>query len=878
VNDRHDAGPGGRPEPEPTQAVAATDALRRRAEQRIADLLRRHAGSDEKELIDRLTHELGVYQVELEIQNEQLRQSQQSLEASRDLYMDLYEQAPVGYVTLDLAGRVLRANTLAEAYLACRSEQLAGTRFVDRLPAADRLRFQQRFTALLTMSPVPPIELRLLPDTGRIVLASLRLTRNVRSEAEPACRVALADITERVAAQRDVSRLAAIVASSEDAIASLELDGRVASWNAAAEAMFGYAAAEVVGRPLDHIVPQERQAAEGEVLKRALAGERIAPFESERCRRDGTRLPVSITLSPIHVEPEHLAGVSLIMRDISGRKRDERLLYKRMRQLDALAQAGQALILGDRQGGPERHELFDLVRIAVGSEIYLNYGRGESDGTLRIVSQHGLSEAGRLAMNKVAVSDSLCGAALGRRAPLIVESLQSSGLAEARNLRAEGVRCYAGFPLVVNGAALGVAAFASTSRDRFREGDLQVMQTVCSQVAAMLERERLVEELRSRERSLQAADRRKDEFIATLAHELRNPLAPIRNAVNILRHGDLPPQRVDWCREVIDRQVTQMSRLLEDLLDVSRVGRNRVDLRCERMRIKEVVEAAIEAAQPLIDAQGHQLAVDAPDEGIVVYADRARLTQVVANLLDNAAKYTDAGGRIELTVRREGQIVRIGVRDNGIGISAEQLGNVFEMFSQLRPAIGRARGGLGIGLSLSRGLVAQHGGTIEARSEGPGHGSEFIVRLPIVLQAASSARDALEPRPVADAHGRRVLIVDDNVDAAQTLAAMLGLQDLETRAAFGGADGYAAAEAWRPDAAVIDLGMPGMNGYELCTRLREQSWGVGMMLIACTGWGQSQDRERSRLAGFDYHIVKPVDPEAVRELLASRPVGDDTVP
>jgi len=339
-----------------------------------------------------------------------------------------------------------------------------------------------------------------------------------------------------------------------------------------------------------------------------------------------------------------------------------------------------------------------------------------------------------------------------------------------------------------------------------------------------------------------------------------------------MQRGD--PAQLGWCRDVIERQVTQMSHLLEDLLDVSRLTRNKVELRRDRIDVRQAIDQALETTQPLIESQGHRLLLDLPEQPILLHGDLIRLTQVFANLLNNAAKYTDAGGQIALQVCTEGDRVRISVRDNGIGIEAQQLPRVFDMFAQLAPALQRAGGGLGIGLALSRGLVELHGGTLEARSAGIGRGSEFVVNLPIA--PAAGAQDSPGPaRPSAPATPalppRRLLVADDNMDAASSLAVLLSLHGQEVRTAFGGLEALRVAEEWHPDAAVLDIGMQDMNGYELCRRLRAQSWGRGLLLIACTGWGQDADRELARNAGFDHHLVKPVDPEAILQLLSGPP-------
>jgi len=372
------------------------------------------------------------------------------------------------------------------------------------------------------------------------------------------------------------------------------------------------------------------------------------------------------------------------------------------------------------------------------------------------------------------------------------------------------------------------------------------------------------------EAALKEADRRKDEFLATLAHELRNPLAPIRNAVQILKAKGPPDPELQWGREVIDRQVQVMARLIEDLLDVSRISRNRLELRKERVELVTVVEAALETSRPVIEAGSHELTVTLPPEAIPLEADPLRLAQMLANLLNNAAKYTEEGGRIRLSAERQGSDVIVSVKDNGIGIIAEMLPRIFDIFAQSPRALVRSPGGLGIGLSLVKGLVKLHGGSIEARSEGADRGSEFVVRLPIAvatpLPAAAPPHEDGEPKPVTKC---RILIVDDNPDSADSLAMLLKIKGYEVGTAYDGEQAVEAAGTLRPNVVLLDIGMPKLNGYEACCRIREQPWGQGMFLIALTGWGQEDDRRRTEEAGFNQHMVKPVDPAALMELLAS---------
>jgi signal transduction histidine kinase/ActR/RegA family two-component response regulator len=376
------------------------------------------------------------------------------------------------------------------------------------------------------------------------------------------------------------------------------------------------------------------------------------------------------------------------------------------------------------------------------------------------------------------------------------------------------------------------------------------------------------------------SDRRKDEFLATLAHELRNPLAPLRSSVQLLRCEALPSPMMQRSTDVIDRQVQQLVRLVDDLLDVSRITLDKLELRKERVTLAMVVQAAIEASRPLIDQCGHDLTVTLPPEPIDLDADLTRLAQVFLNLLNNAAKYTERGGRIWLAAEREGEHVVVRVRDSGMGIAADMLPRVFEMFMQAHRSLDQSQGGLGIGLTLVKRLVQMHGGVIEARSEGPGKGSEFIVRLPVLsgVQASglSGVRDGsgsdlecLNARMPEHTARHRILVVDDNRDAAGTLAELLALTGHDLRTAHDGVEAVQLAAEFRPDVVLLDIGLPRMNGYEVARKIREQAWGEGMVLVALTGWGQEEDRRRSGDAGFDHHIVKPVELDALLELLTS---------
>ncbi len=382
---------------------------------------------------------------------------------------------------------------------------------------------------------------------------------------------------------------------------------------------------------------------------------------------------------------------------------------------------------------------------------------------------------------------------------------------------------------------------------------------------------------------LERANKRKDEFLATLAHVLRNPLAALSSAAQLLIRAEQKPAIAAVARDALTRQVEQMARLLDDLLDLARITHGRVHLRKAVMSLDEAIGAALETSRPLFEAKRHSLNVERPSVPVWVEADRVRLAQIFTNLLANAAKYTDPGGTIALRVRRDNDRVLVTIADNGIGLSAEALPRVFEMFSQATPALERSEGGLGIGLALVKGLVELHGGRVSARSGGIGCGSEFCVDLPL---AAAHALGAPSGASTSTAHrdkirNRGVLIADDNRDSAQSWAAMLELEGCQTRTAFSGSEALSLAEEFQPHAALLDIGMPEMNGYDVARLLRSSPLGANMLLIAVTGWGQEQDKHAAREAGFDAHLTKPVNLQQVLDLIhehvqrqSSEPIGE----
>ncbi|MES2524983.1 MAG: ATP-binding protein [Gemmatimonadota bacterium] len=405
--------------------------------------------------------------------------------------------------------------------------------------------------------------------------------------------------------------------------------------------------------------------------------------------------------------------------------------------------------------------------------------------------------------------------------------------------------------------------------------ELSDMPGVCAIVIDLTERRRH-EEMSRAQALLKEADRRKDEFLATLAHELRNPLAPVRNAVQLLRMLDPAHPDVRRAYDIIDRQVSQMSRLVDDLLDLSRITRGQIVLQRRQVDLATVLRAALETSDPAISAGHHTVSVALPDTPVMLNGDVTRLAQVFSNLLNNAAKYTDNGGRIEVSAVQRGGFVEVCVKDNGIGIASDVLPQVFDMFTQAGPTSTRSRSGLGIGLALVKRLLDLHGGTVVARSEGIGHGSEFLVTLPAITNITPRAHVPRAEQHVPVAQALRVMVVDDNEDSAITLGLLLERYGCVTRVLHDGLTAIREGSTFLPDVILLDLGMPEVDGFETCRRLREESWGARATVVALTGWGQAEDRRRTKAGGFDHHMVKPVQSNVLMGVLTGkgREAGD----
>ena len=641
-------------------------------------------------------------------------------------------------------------------------------------------------------------------------------------------------------------------------------DGIILRANKAELDMLGYSREEYVGRRIAEFHVDEDVICD--ILKRLKAGEKLDEYPARLRCKDGSIREVLIDSSVLWRNGEFV-HTRCFTRDVTKRKRSERT-----GRFLADASAALAMIV-DFDSTLQKVASLAVPDFADWATVDLV----EKDGTLRRVAVAHVDPA------KVELAHEL-----HRRFPsdtaapqgvwnilrtgqpemiqqvnddLLVQTIQDQErLGIVREL---GLKSYVGVPLRVRGKTMGVLTFiAAESGHLYDDTDLAVAQDLADRAAIAIQNAQLYQELRE-------GDQRKDEFLATLAHELRNPLAPIRNGLQVLRLAGSTDETVLEARSMMERQLNQMVRLVDDLLDVSRITRDKLELKKQRVELAAVIQSAVETSRPLIEQASHEFSVTLPAAPIILDADATRLAQVFSNLINNSAKYTEPGGRITLVAELVGNQVAVRVRDNGLGIPAEAMPRLFQMFSQVDRNMERAQGGLGIGLTLVRRLIEMHGGTVEAHSDGPGKGSEFIVRLPIVKPDKVASRvPTTHERSVADSVKHRILIVDDNHDSAISLGMMLKLMGNETRTAHDGLAAIEAASEFRPNIILLDIGLPKLNGYEACRRIRDQPWSDGVMIVALTGWGQDEDRRRSAEAGFDHHLVKPVEISSLHEVLA----------
>jgi len=737
-------------------------------------------------------------------------------------------------ITTDNAGRVTYLNAVAESLTGWTQEDAKGQPLDTVFRALDEQ----------TRKPIESPATRALREGTVVGLANHTVLvgrdgaeRPVDDSAAPirdelgrvsGCVLIFRDVSERRRLEKAVAArflearlLASIVESSDDAIVRKSLDSVIQSWNAGAERVFGYTADEAVGRHISIVIPPDRLAEEDRIIATLKEGRRVEPFETERVRKDGRRIRVSVTISPIKDEAGNVVAASKIARDVT-----------KQRQAEAEREMFATLIENST----------DFIGIADLDAVPIFVNRAG----LALVGLDDMDAARKLHVRDFFFPEDQA-RILDEFFPSVAEKGHGAVDVRFRNFKTGDGRWMAYKVLKLIDDKGQVLGFATVSQD-------------------ITERRRLEDGLRQLAANLSEEGRRKNEFLATLAHELRNPLAALSNMLEILRRSGPgqaapPAQAVDG----MGRQLSQLVRLVDDLLDLSRITHNRLELRKGPVELGAVIDQAVESSRPLVESMRHELRVVPSPEPIALEGDAARLAQVFGNLLNNSAKYTSPGGKIEVKTERHGKEAVVTVKDNGAGIPPDRLDSIFEMFNQVQGSLERSQGGLGIGLTLVRRLVQMHGGSVQAESAGEGKGAEFVVRLPIhePLPAASPA-PAREPSAA-----RRILVVDDNHDAAESLAMLLNITGNKTSTAHDGADAFEAAARQRPDVVLLDIGLPTLNGYEVCRRIRDEPWGKEMVLIALTGWGQDEDRRKSHEAGFDGHLVKPVNYPALMALLDS---------
>jgi PAS domain S-box-containing protein len=743
-----------------------------------------------------------------------------ALATSEQRFRAFMEYTPDSVLMKDEAGRYVFLNPAAERLIGADAARWRGKTDLELLPENVARIIRRRDEEVLAADAPRSYELALPGEGGARHISSTKFT--LRDSAGRRFIGSISsDVTENKRAERaleEARKQVQVVADTMPAAVNLcSRDLKYVWVNRLCAQWIGRAPGDIVGRSIAEIAGHEAFAAMHPYIQRVLAGEHVRYERLVAYGGFGERW-VSVLFAPVVGDGGQVDGWVSVISDIDERKKIEEALRNAQEQLRIVMDTVPAAIVWTDRDLRLRWTNANYARwFGVAPERLPGMAVGQLIGT------HGIAAI------KPYVERVLRG-----------EQVHYERLADVPTLGRRWISAVFTPTYDADGQIDGWVTIATDIHDR-----------------------KLAED------ALREADRRKDEFLAILAHELRNPLAPIRNAVAVLaRKGGDDPE-LTWGRGVIERQVAQMTRLIDDLLDIERISRGKLLLRKERVALERVVDLALETARPQINAAGHRLSVVLPTEPVLLEADPTRLAQVFANLLINAAKYTEQRGTISVTASLEAGKVSVSVEDNGIGFGPELASQLFKPFSQLAAGSTRSIGGLGIGLSLVHGIVALHGGGVEAHSDGAGRGSRFTVQLPVVTRVEPRARGDARSAHAAGAPsaGLPILVADDNKDAADSLSRLLQLSGHRVRVAYDGASALELAENFPPRIAVLDIGMPGINGYDVARDFRAR-YGGAVMLIALTGWGQEADRKRSREAGFDHHLTKPVEPAALEELIA----------
>ncbi|CAB3696018.1 Sensor histidine kinase RcsC [Paraburkholderia sediminicola] len=759
----------------------------------------------------------------------------------------LFEHAACGLLVTDTDGCILRVNATFCGWLGYQAVELATTKHIqDLLTTGGKVFYQTHWAPLLQMQgSVAEVKLNMMHREGHVVPMLLNAVRRCHGEATYV-EVAVLIVADRhkyeqelLLARRNAEASVAAhqlaqkeLQESRDVLSLAMRGARMGAWShepksgkfwwsRELEALAGYAEGRFAKIPdgfFELIHPGDLIALNEAVDHAVKSGDdyvaefRFLHASGDWCWMEGRGRATYDS----HGEPMMIYGLGI---DVTERKEAQTVL---LRQAAIFEHLSDAIVITDLRG--------NITDFNVGGERMLGYRMREILGK-PISMFHPPEDALRI-----------------RREAFAGLAADGTWRSELTFVRRDGSR----------GVCETVVKPLANAR-----GDTYGAVSVSRDITG---RRRAEQQLQRLNLELSKADRRKDEFLATLAHELRNPLAPMRNVLEILRLKEFADPQLSWSRDVFDRQLQHMTHLVDDLLEVSRITQGKLELRKQRLELARAMQSAMEAAQPTVQASAHHLSMTLPREPLYLDADPTRLSQMILNLLNNAAKYTPPGGSISLAAEREGDEAVIVVRDSGIGIPREHLDSVFEMFSQLAPALDRSQGGLGIGLALVRGLAELHGGTVAAFSSGPGSGSEFVIRLPLSKATPQQSENA--PAEMPRTAGLRVVIVDDNADAADSLAMVLELEGHEVRTAGDGIAGLELIGEFAPQAVILDIGLPRLNGYELARRIRHEHHDAGILLIAVTGWGQQQDKQTAEEAGFDHHFTKPVDPRELQRVLS----------
>jgi PAS domain S-box-containing protein len=631
--------------------------------------------------------------------------------------------------------------------------------------------------------------------------------------------------------------LRSVVDHVVDGIITIDAQGYVKSFNPAAEKLFGYQASEVIGQNVKVLMPEPFHGQHDGYLRNYLSTGQAKIIGLGRevigRRRDGSTFPMDLAVSEFQIEKQRF--FTGIVRDITDRKQLEQEIRQRLQEVADAEERMRSVVDHVVDGIISIDEHGTVLTYNPAAERIFGYERSD------VVGQN----------VKMLMPEPY----QGQHDDYIANYLRT-GQAKIIGIGRE----------VVGRRKDGTIFPMELAISVFKLGEKRYFTGI---VRDITERKQLEQQLQQRLNDLAEADRQKNDFLAMLAHELRNPLAPLRNALHLMKMPGANGDAVTQARDMMERQLHHLVRLVDDLLDVSRIIRDKIELRKEPVDLAIAVARAVETAQPVVETQGHQLTISLPNQPVWVEADLLRLAQVIANLLTNAAKYTDKAGHISIVVEREQEEGVIRVRDTGVGIPAELLPRIFELFVQADHTLARSQGGLGIGLTLVKRLVELHAGTVSVTSEGANKGTEFAVRLPLLSQEqAKEASGPIVRSHVTDALRKRVLVVDDNVDAAESIAMILRVSGYDVRCIHDGVSVLQAAKVYRPDIVVLDIGLPGMNGYDVAKQLRQQVEFRHTPLVAVTGYGQDEDRSRSHEAGFNLHMTKPIDPLALQAFVA----------